>query len=63
MYVGLLLSLAGWAAYLWHLLPVIGLPLFAWYITEFQIKPEERILASRFGAQFTEYLSQVRRWV
>jgi protein-S-isoprenylcysteine O-methyltransferase Ste14 len=63
MYVGLLLSLAGWAAYLWNALPIIGLPLFAWYMTRFQIKPEERILASKFGAQFTEYRRRVRRWV
>ncbi|RYF45497.1 MAG: isoprenylcysteine carboxylmethyltransferase family protein [Comamonadaceae bacterium] len=65
MYVGLLLSLAGWAAYLGQVLPVVGLPFFVWYITQFQIKPEERILAAMFGAEFTEfteYLSKVRRW-
>jgi protein-S-isoprenylcysteine O-methyltransferase Ste14 len=63
MYLGLLLSLAGWAAYLGNALPLIGLPLFAWYITRFQIKPEERALASMFGAKFTEYTGRVRRWI
>jgi protein-S-isoprenylcysteine O-methyltransferase Ste14 len=62
MYVGLLISLAGWAVYLGHVLPALGVPLFAWYITQFQIKPEERILLSIFGEQFTEYMHRVRRW-
>jgi protein-S-isoprenylcysteine O-methyltransferase Ste14 len=62
MYLGLLVSLAGWAVYLGHVLPALGLPLFAWYVTRFQIKPEERILASIFGEQFTEYTHRVRRW-
>jgi protein-S-isoprenylcysteine O-methyltransferase Ste14 len=63
MYVGLLLSLAGWAVYLGHALPLLGLPVFAWYITTFQIKPEERILSAMFGAQFNAYAQKVRRWV
>lgn len=62
MYVGLLLSLAGWAVYLGHAFPFLGLPVFVWYITQFQIKPEERILTSMFGAQFTGYTQRVRRW-
>jgi protein-S-isoprenylcysteine O-methyltransferase Ste14 len=63
MYLGLLLTLAGWAVYLGHTLPFLALPLFAWYITRFQIKPEERILTEVFGAQFTTYTLRVRRWV
>jgi protein-S-isoprenylcysteine O-methyltransferase Ste14 len=63
MYVGLLLTLAGWAVYCGNALNCIALPAFAWYITQFQIKPEERVLMSLFGEHFTKYMSQVRRWV
>jgi protein-S-isoprenylcysteine O-methyltransferase Ste14 len=63
MYLGLLLSLAGWAAFLSHALPLLALPLFVGYITRFQIEPEERILASMFGTQYADYRRRVRRWV
>jgi protein-S-isoprenylcysteine O-methyltransferase Ste14 len=63
MYVGLLLTLAGWAVYRGNVLAFIALPAFAWYITKFQIKPEERVLVSLFGEHFAEYMSRVRRWV
>ena len=63
MYVGLLLTLAGWAVYCGNPLAFIALPAFAWYITQFQIKPEERVLLSLFGAHFAEYMGKVRRWV
>ena len=62
MYVGWLLSLTGWAIFLAHAIPFLALPVFIWYITQFQIKPEERALASLFGAEFIEYMSHVRRW-
>jgi protein-S-isoprenylcysteine O-methyltransferase Ste14 len=39
------------------------LPLFVWYMNRFQIAPEERALASRFGAQFEAYRRRVRRWL
>ncbi len=62
MYLGLLLSLTGWAVFLAHALPFLALPFFVGYITRFQVEPEERILGSVFGAEFTEYMRQVRRW-
>lgn len=36
---------------------------FRWYITVFQIKPEEESLKSRFGARYNHYAKQVRRWL
>ena len=62
MYAGLLLGLAGWALHLAHPLPFVVLPLFVAYLNRFQIAPEERWLAERFGADFTAYQSRVRRW-
>ena len=49
MYLGLLLVLLAWAVYLGNLLAFVLLPAFVAYITRFQIVPEERALAERFG--------------
>ena len=63
MYLGFLLVLAGWAAYLSNPVVLLGPVLFVIYMNRFQIIPEERILKSRFGAPFEQYLGAVRRWV
>jgi protein-S-isoprenylcysteine O-methyltransferase Ste14 len=63
MYVGmaaLLLALALWHANVAALAVVGG---FCAYLTAFQIKPEERALAQRFGAAYLQYKSSVRRWL
>ena len=57
MYLGLVLILLGLAVFLaspWA---------FGAFITRFQIRPEERVLAERFGAAYTEYCARVRRWL
>lgn len=63
MYLGFLLVLAAWAVYLSNALAVMLLPAFVVYVSQFQIKPEERALLARFGARFSEYMVTVRRWV
>lgn len=63
MYLGFLLTLAGWAAYLANAGAVLFLPAFVAYMTQFQIKPEERALQAKFGDRFTRYASRVRRWL
>ena len=63
MYLGMLLVLLGWAMFLSNLAALLIAPLFAFYITRFQITPEERVLAKKFGAAFMVYQSQVRRWL
>lgn len=63
MYLGFLVALAGWAAHLSNAAAALLLPAFVFYMTQFQIKPEERALAAKFGLQFTQYMSRVRRWV
>lgn len=62
MYVSLLLYLAGWAVYLAAWPAALGLPLFMLYMTRWQIVPEERALAARFGEAFLAYARSVRRW-
>ena len=63
MYLGLLLALVGWAVWLGHLLSVLIVPLFAAYMTRFQIEPEERALRARFGESFEAYTRSTRRWL
>ena len=63
MYLGLLLTLAGWSAWLWSPVSLLFLPVFVLYINRFQIDPEERALARLFGAEFAAYRTRVRKWV
>ncbi len=63
MYVGLTLVLLAWAVFLQNSMAFITLPLFVIYITVFQIRPEERALAQKFGAAFESYRTSVRRWL
>ena len=63
MYLGLLLTLVGWAIGLGDFIPWLLLPGFIVYINRFQIGPEERALAAMFGAEFVLYRTRVRRWV
>ena len=63
MYLGLFLVLAGWAAHLANAAALAGPLLFALYITRFQILPEERVLAAKFGPDFEAYTLRTRRWI
>ena len=63
MYVGMAVGLVGVST--WHVsLPGYALVLlFCLYMTEFQIKPEERALAANFGDSYATYMATVRRWI
>lgn len=63
MYLGFFLALAGWALYLSNAGAVLLLPAFLAYMTQYQIKPEERALRAKFGPKFAQYMARVRRWV
>lgn len=63
MYCGMAALLLAWAAYLQSPLSVTGVLVFIGYITQFQIKPEERMLTGIFGDAFIEYQKRVRRWL
>jgi protein-S-isoprenylcysteine O-methyltransferase Ste14 len=63
MYLGMLLVLAGWSIYLGHAAGLVLLPAFVLYMNRFQIMPEERVLAAKFGDAFAAYRRSVRRWV
>lgn len=63
MYLSLLLYLLAWTAYLSNWLALLFVPVFVLYINELQIKPEERALSARFGAEYASYTTRVRRWL
>ena len=63
MYVGLIMLLLAWAVYLAHPGAAVLVVLFPPYITRFQIVPEERALAARFGREYEDYRARVRRWL
>jgi protein-S-isoprenylcysteine O-methyltransferase Ste14 len=63
MYVGLLVVLIALAIFLSSPGTLLGPAAYFVYIGRFQIAPEERALTALFGAEYTAYLSRVRRWL
>ncbi|HJW24467.1 MAG TPA: isoprenylcysteine carboxylmethyltransferase family protein [Rhodocyclaceae bacterium] len=63
MYLSLLLLLVAYAVRLGSLVEWLGPALFVSYVTRFQIIPEERILAMKFGSAFLDYKDRTRRLI
>lgn len=63
MYLGLALVLLGYAVYLIRPVDFLGPLAFVAYIARFQILPEERAMARKFGASYEAYTRAVRRWI
>ena len=63
MYLGLAIILAAWGIYLGDFVGFLMLPAFVWYITVFQIIPEEEIIEDLFGCKYIEYKQKVKRWI
>ncbi len=63
MYLALLFVLVAWGLHLANPLNAFLLVGWALYITAFQIKPEERALQEKFGADYVDYCRRVRRWL
>ena len=63
MYLGMLVELLAWATYLSNPAALLGAVAFVLYINRFQIGPEERALAAKFGDSYAAYLTRVRRWI
>jgi protein-S-isoprenylcysteine O-methyltransferase Ste14 len=63
MYLGLFFILVSYGIALQNLLSFAVLPIFVWYMTRYQVKPEEEILSEKFGSDYQEYKSEVRRWL
>lgn len=63
MYLGMLLILSGWAAWLGQPLGLVVAGLFVVLIERLQILPEERALEEKFGDGYRAYRKRVRRWI
>jgi protein-S-isoprenylcysteine O-methyltransferase Ste14 len=63
MYLGLLFVLLAGAMFLSSAWALVGPLAFVLYINRFQIAPEEKILAAKFGADYSAYCAKVRRWL
>ena len=63
MYCGMACFLIAWMAYLENSASLFGVIVFVFYITQFQIKPEEKMLRKLFGDEFAQYQQRVRRWL
>ena len=63
MYLGFSTILLGWGIFLANPFSLLVIPCFVFYMTRFQIIPEERALQSRFGSDFQAYRAKVRRWL
>ncbi len=63
MYLGMALVLSGAVLNTGFIVSLILLPLFIWYMTRFQIKPEERAIEGIFAEEYVDYKRQVRRWL
>lgn len=63
MYLSLLLLLVAYASHLGSWAAFVGPTAYVAYITRFQILPEERVLAAKFGDEFAAYKRRVRRWI
>jgi protein-S-isoprenylcysteine O-methyltransferase Ste14 len=63
LYVGLLAGSAGVGLVVGSLWALIALPL-EWALLRWgAVVPEERYLAAKFGAAYTDYTGRVRRWL
>lgn len=64
MYVGMALLIAAWSLAIGTVAGlVVAEVMFVAVMTRFQIQPEERMLAAKFGVVYDQYCSHVRRWL
>ncbi|MFT5141966.1 MAG: protein-S-isoprenylcysteine O-methyltransferase Ste14 [Rhodothermales bacterium] len=63
MYLGIALILAGFVVYLGNIAGILAVAAFVAYMNRFQIEPEERVMAEKFGDAYASYQSLTRRWI
>ena len=63
MYFGLLLILFSIGFYLQNLASMFVLPIYVWFLSKYQIIPEEEALNKLFGQDYINYQDRVRRWI
>ena len=63
MYLGFLLLYAGLACWLGLIWPLLLAPGLVWLISVWVIRREEEYLDRKFGHEYRQYQSHVRRWL
>ncbi|WP_370087790.1 isoprenylcysteine carboxylmethyltransferase family protein [Ekhidna sp.] len=63
MYVGMAMVLLGGVIRIGSPLGILAVLFFVWYLTQFQIKPEEETLRILFKEEYENYCQKVRRWI
>lgn len=63
MYLGLTSLQVAAGIYFGNWLVLVAVPMFIFYITFYQIIPEEKVLKEKFGDDFKIYCSKVGRWL
>ena len=63
MYLGMALILSSLAVFFNLIGGIILIALFCFYITKFQIIPEERAMSNLFAQDFDQYKQATRRWI
>ncbi len=63
MYLGFLFLLLGELVWLANPIALLAALAFVPYLNRFQIGPEERALRDRFGLDYVNYTTRVRRWL
>jgi protein-S-isoprenylcysteine O-methyltransferase Ste14 len=63
MYLGMALVMIGGIIRIGNPIGIVALIFFVWYITIFQIKPEEEALKKLFEDEYKTFCKKVRRWI
>ena len=63
MYFGLFFIISSTVLFFGSWFGIIILIFFVWFITKFQIIPEEEAMEKLFGNKYDEYRQNVRRWI
>lgn len=63
IYLGFVIILAGWGMYLNNIPALLLIAGFIFYMDQFPIELEEKLLSQIFGDQFEIYKRNVRRWL
>jgi protein-S-isoprenylcysteine O-methyltransferase Ste14 len=63
LYVGLIALDVGWALLAQSFWALVFVPIGVAALTWGAIRPEERYLSGKFGAEYEAYRTRVRRWL
>ncbi|GAA6134726.1 isoprenylcysteine carboxylmethyltransferase family protein [Oceaniserpentilla sp. 4NH20-0058] len=63
MYVGMVLCLLALSLSQGNIINLMLSFAFVGYLNRFQIQPEEHFLKEKFGEQYVQYCTHVRRWI